>query len=216
MTRALIFDMDGVLINNTAYQARAFQALFTDLGLTTNARKLLDRLNGMPAPDILRHVFRQPVPLKQRKEYAAQREFLYRTLYRGHRQETPGLSAFLTAARGSGLRLGLGTGSPSETISFIIDHLDLRRLFDVVVGADEVKRGKPHPDTFLAVARKLGVAPAECVVFEDAVLGEQAATRAGMPFVGVTATLPAAAFKKPLAVIKDFRELTVPGLLALG
>ena len=119
------------------------------------------------------------------------------------------------AARGSGLKLGLGTGSGKETIAFILDHLDLRRFFDVVVGADEVKRGKPHPDTFLAVAHKLGVAPAECVVFEDAVLGEQAATRAGMHFVAVAATLKAADFKNPLAVIKDFRDLTVPQLLAL-
>ena len=73
--------MDGVLVDNTPYQARAFQLLFRDLGLTTNARQLLKRLNGMPAPDILKAVFRHPVPKKQLEEYAAQREFLYRTLY---------------------------------------------------------------------------------------------------------------------------------------
>ena len=62
---ALIFDMDGVLIDNTPYQARAFQLLFRDLGLTTNARQLLRRLHGMPAGDILKTVFRHPVPKKQ-------------------------------------------------------------------------------------------------------------------------------------------------------
>ena len=66
--KALIFDMDGVLIDNTPYQARAFQALFLDLGLTTNACRLLRRLNGMPATAILQSVFRHDVPEKVLKE----------------------------------------------------------------------------------------------------------------------------------------------------
>ena len=81
MLPALIFDTNGVIVDNTAYQARAFQQLFRDLGTTTNARTLLKRLNGMPATDILKLVLHYPVPAKQLKEYAAQREFLYRTLY---------------------------------------------------------------------------------------------------------------------------------------
>ena len=207
--------MDGVLVDNTPHQARAFQALFTDLGLNTRALPLLKRLNGMPAPDILARVFRHPVPLKQRKTYADQREFLYRTLYRAHRKEVPGLSAFLAAARAAGFRLGLGTGSGPETIAYILDHLNLRRFFDVVVGAEDINKGKPHPDTFLTVAQKLGVPPADCVVFEDAVLGEQAAYRAGMRCIAVATTLTAADFQRPLAVIKDFSGFTVPQLRAL-
>jgi beta-phosphoglucomutase-like phosphatase (HAD superfamily) len=73
--------MDGVLLDNTAVQARAFRLLFRDLGLTTNARRLLRRLNSIPATAILQNVFRHEVPEKQLKEYAAQREFLYCTLY---------------------------------------------------------------------------------------------------------------------------------------
>lgn len=200
--------MDGVLVDNTPAQARAFQLLFRDLGLTTNARRLLRRLNGMPAHEILRHVFRQPVPLKQLKEYAAQREFLYRTLYWHKRRALPGLVAFLQAARAAGHPIGLGTGSGEETIKYIVDHLDLRRYFDVIVGKDDVGRGKPHPDTYTAVADKLGVAPEKCIVFEDAKLGEQAAYRAGMRCVAVTTTLNAEDFQAPLLVIDDFTALT--------
>lgn len=208
--------MDGVVVDNTAYQARAFQLLFRDLGLTTNARQLLKRLNGMPATDILQTVFRHPVPAKQLKEYAAQRELLYRTLYWTKRREMPGLSAFLQAARAAGHPVGLGTGSGGPALRYILDHLGLRRYFDAVVGEDDVSQGKPHPDTFTAVARKLGVAPADCLVFEDAVLGEQAAYRAGMRCVAVTSTLPASAFQAPLLAIRDFTALTVPQLLAAG
>jgi HAD superfamily hydrolase (TIGR01509 family) len=215
MKPTLIFDMDGVLVDNTPVQARAFQLLFRDLGLTTNARELLKRFNGMPATNILKTVFRHPVPEKQLKEYASQREFLYRTLYWDKRRETPGLTAFLEAARAAGFKIGLGTGSPSETIAYIIDHLDLRRHFDVVVGKDDVDRGKPHADTFSTVAKKLGADPDDCIVFEDAVLGEQAAYKAGMRVVAVASGLPAKAFQAPMAVIKDFTGLTPEQLLAL-
>ena len=207
MKLALIFDLDGVIVNNTAYQARAFQLLFRDLGLSTNAKKLLARFNGMPATNILKTVFKSPVSDKQLKEYAAQREFLYRVLYYEKRRETPGLTDFLVAARAAGFKIGLGTGSPADTIGYLIDHLDLRRHFDVVVGKDDVERGKPHPDTFATVARKLGVAPENCLVFEDAVLGEQAAYKAGMRCVAVLSSLKEKNFQAPLHAIKDFTGL---------
>ncbi|GAA4002292.1 beta-phosphoglucomutase family hydrolase [Hymenobacter fastidiosus] len=205
---ALIFDLDGVVIDNTRYQARAFQLLFRDLGLTTNAARLLRRLNGMPASNILKTVFTSPVPKKKLEEYATQREFLYRTLYWKHRRETAGLTAFLQAARAAGFRLALGTGSGAETISYILDHLGLRQYFDVIIGKDDVAQGKPHGDTFAAAARKLGVPPEHCLVFEDAVLGEQAAYRAGMRVVAVASSLKPADFQAPLLVIKDFTDLT--------
>ncbi|AII51646.1 HAD family hydrolase [Hymenobacter sp. APR13] len=212
---ALLFDMDGVLIDNTPEQARAFQLLFRDLGLTTNARRLLRHLNGMPASEILATVFTNPVPKKQLEEYAAQRELLYRVLYWNKRREVAGLTAFLQAARAAGCRIGLGTGSGEDTIGYILDHLGLRRYFDVVVGKDDVQHGKPHPDTYLTTARKLGIPPARCVVLEDAVLGEQAAYRAGMRCVAVGTSLKAADFQAPLAYIKDFTGFTPDNLLKL-
>jgi beta-phosphoglucomutase family hydrolase len=215
MKPALIFDMDGVLVDNTPVQARAFQLLFRDLGLTTNARQLLKRLNGMPAGEILQTVFRHPVPEEQIEIYAEQREFLYRTLYWSKRRALPGLVEFMKAARADGFKIGLGTGSGGPTLSYILDHLDLRQYFDVIVGKDDVPKGKPHPDTYTATAAKLGVKPENCIVFEDAVLGEQAAYRAGMRCVAVATSLPAKAFQAPLTVIKDFTELNPTRLLEL-
>ncbi|MCI1188160.1 HAD family phosphatase [Hymenobacter sp. DH14] len=215
MKPTLIFDMDGVLVDNTPVQARAFQLLFRDLGLTTNARQLLRRLNGMPAGDIIQSVFRHSIPQKQLDIYAEQREFLYRTLYWSKRRALPGLVAFLKSARAEGFNIGLGTGSGGPTLSYILDHLDLRQYFDVIIGKDDVPNGKPHPDTYSLTAAKLGAKPESCIVFEDALLGEQAAYRAGMRCVAVATTLPGKAFQAPLAVIKDFTELTPARLLEL-
>jgi HAD superfamily hydrolase (TIGR01509 family) len=212
---ALIFDMDGVLIDNTAYQARAFQLLFREHGLTTNARRLLERMNGMPATNILKTVFRHPVPEKELKKYADQREFLYRVLYWNKRRELAGLRAFLEAARLAGFKIALGTGSPPETIEYIVDHLNLRHLFDAITGKDDVERGKPHADTFTTAAKQLGVPPAQCIVFEDAVLGEQSAYKAGMRCICLSTSVKGSKFQNPMKIIKDFTEIAPQDVLDL-
>ncbi|TVT39270.1 HAD family phosphatase [Hymenobacter setariae] len=206
--QALIFDMDGVIIDNTPIQARAFQLLFRDLDLKADANDLLRRFNGMPATEILEQLFDEPQSKEDLKKYADQREFLYRTLYWDERQPLAGLVEFLAAARAAGLKIGLGSGSANDTLSYILDHLDLRRFFDVVVGADDVDAGKPHPETYATVAEKLGVASANCLVFEDSILGEHAAYKAGMHCIAVLTNLAKADFQAPLLAIKDFTELT--------
>jgi HAD superfamily hydrolase (TIGR01509 family) len=200
--QALIFDMDGVIVDNTPIQARAFQLLFRDQDVDADAAQLLRRLNGAPASEILKEAFaKKPQPDEKLESFAEQREFLYRTLYWDDRQPLPGLVEFLEAARASGLKIGLGSGSGQESIGYILDGLNLRRFFDVVISKDDVDKGKPHGDTYSVTAEKLGVAPAQCVVFEDAVLGEQ-------PCVAVASTLPGRDFQAPLLVIRDFTELT--------
>jgi HAD superfamily hydrolase (TIGR01509 family) len=204
--QALIFDMDGVLIDNTPIQARAFQLLFRDQGVQADATQLLRRLNGAPASEILKETFPDQ-PADKLEELAGQREFLYRTLYWDDRRPLPGLVEFLEAARAAGLKIGLGTGSGQETIGYILDDLNLRRFFDVVITKDDVDKGKPHADTYAVTAEKLGVNPENCVVFEDALLGEQAAYRAHMRCIAVASTLPGRDFQAPLLVIRDFTEL---------
>jgi beta-phosphoglucomutase family hydrolase len=204
--QALVFDMDGVILDNTPVQARAFQLLFRDLDVEADATQLLRRLNGMPATDILKQVIEKPTPEKELKKYADQREFMYRTLYWDERRPMAGLVEFLEAARAAGFKIGLGSGSANDTLSYILDYLDLRRFFDAVVGADDVEDGKPDPETYAAVAEKLGIKPENCLVFEDALLGEQAAYKAGMRCVAVTSTLSGPEFQAPLAVVRDFTE----------
>jgi beta-phosphoglucomutase family hydrolase len=206
--QALIFDMDGVIVDNTLVQARAFQHLFRDQAVEADAQQLLRRLNGAPASEILKEAFGESVPEEKLESYADQREFLYRTMYWDERRALPGLVEFLEAARAAGLKIGLGSGSGQPSIAYILDGLNLRRFFDVVISKDDVDKGKPHGDTYSVTAEKLGVDPAHCVVFEDAVLGEQSAYRAGMQCVAVASTLPGRDFQAPLLVIRDFTELT--------
>ncbi|WP_165768422.1 HAD family hydrolase [Hymenobacter amundsenii] len=119
------------------------------------------------------------------------------------------------AARAASFLITLGTGSGHDTIAYILDHLDLRRYFDVVVGKDDVPKVKPHPDIYTVTAQKLGIPPEQCLVFEDALLGEQAAYRAGMRCIGVRTILEATDFQAPLTVIPDFTHLTPERVLEL-
>jgi beta-phosphoglucomutase len=111
----------------------------------------------------------------------------------------------------------VATSAPPPNIVFTLDELDLRRHFDTVVGAADVRQGKPHPDVFLKAAEKLGVDPADCIVFEDAPMGVEAARRAGMRAVVITTTLPAEAFSEfdnVIAIVSDYAGFDVDGLLA--
>ena len=139
---------------------------------------------------------------------------LYRALYRPKLLPLPGLLALLDRLAAAGVRLGVASAAPLENRALVLDGLGLRARFHQAIGAEHAARGKPHPDLFLAAAAALGVAPAACVAFEDALLGVEAALAAGMQVAAVTTTQTAAALRGAGCrwVLADFREM--PGELA--
>jgi HAD superfamily hydrolase (TIGR01509 family) len=126
-----------------------------------------------------------------------------------------GFDDLIAQAKLRGVALAVATAAPNANIEFTLDGLDLRRHFDTVAGAADVARGKPHPDVFLLAAERCGVTPENCIVFEDAPLGVEAARRAGMRCVVLTTTLPAEAFAEfdnVIHIASDFSELTIDEL----
>jgi beta-phosphoglucomutase len=103
-------------------------------------------------------------------------------------QALPGLETFLTSLRQAGIRIALATAADRGNIDFTLDALGIRDHFDVIVGAEEVSKGKPDPEVFLLSARKLGVEPDACAAFEDSNPGIRAALAAGMRVVGIATT----------------------------
>lgn len=210
MKRALglLFDMDGVVCDNMPAHEEAWRRFFRERGIEIDAKDFRENTMGMPTREVLRYYFKRDFPPAEALELAAVKETLYRELYLPERRPAAGLLDFLKAARADGSRLGLGTGSRDDNVTFILDGLDLRRWFDAVVDGGEVVRGKPDPETFLTLAAKLGVAPADCVVFEDSLLGEEAASRAGMAVVAVTTSHRAGEFRRAALSVRDFAGLT--------
>ena len=210
-----LIDMDGVVCHNMPAHEEAWTSFFRGRGIEIDLDDFRSNTMGMPTREVLRYYYKRDVPPEEAHEAAAVKETLYRKLYLPERAPAKGLMAFLKGARAGGYRVGLGTGSKDDNVSFILDGLDLRPWFDAVVDGGMVTKGKPDPETFLILADKLKVAPKNCVVFEDSLLGEEAARRAGMPVVAITTSHREDEFKHAALRVRDFTTLSPAKAAAL-
>ncbi|MGO4476908.1 HAD family hydrolase [Massilia sp. 2TAF26] len=215
---AFIFDMDGTIVDNMAFHTRSWLEFFARRGKEYEAEAFFRETAGAQGREILRARLGDEVTDEEIAALAAEKDALYREMYGPHRAAIKGFDDFVTAADERGVALAVATSAPPKNIVFTLDELDLRRHFGAVVGATDVKQGKPHPDVFLKAAEKLGANPADCIVFEDAPMGVEAARRAGMRAVVITTTLPADAFAEfdnVLKIVNDYDELSVEDLLGV-
>ncbi len=216
--RAFIFDMDGVLTDNMRLHANSWVELFRDFGLEgLDAERYLVETAGMKGLDVLRYFLDPQISATEGERLTELKDFLYRVMSRDLIKPLPGLQQFLDSAERSGVRLGIGTGAGPKNIDYVLGILGLSSRFKAIVNPFQVKRGKPHPDIFLRAAELLEVDPAACIVFEDALPGVEAASRAGMPCIAVTTTNRAEAFSRfdnVLQVIDDFTQLNPNDLSA--
>lgn len=199
--------MDGVVCRNMPAHEEAWRRFFRGHGIEIEVKDFRENTMGMPTREVLAYYFKRPIPPGEAHAHAVIKEGLYRELYRPQRRAAAGLRRFLSASRAAGCRLGLGTGSKDDNVTFILDGLKLRASFDAVVDGGDVKKGKPDPETFLLLADRLKVRPRDCVVFEDSLLGTEAARRAGMKVVAVTTSHGAAEFPDAALTMRDFRAL---------
>lgn len=182
--RAFVFDMDGTLVDNMRFHGAAWQAMLLENGVEADAREFLVKTAGKTNREIIPHFFKNATEEKL-LELGLRKEAIYRELFLPERRVIAGAVEFLDAARTLGVRMAVATAAPVANMEFILDGLDLRKFFDAITTAADVSRGKPDPEVFLESAEKLGVEPKNCLVFEDAVNGFQAAHRAGMKSIGI-------------------------------
>lgn len=206
---ALLFDMDGTIVDNMSYHTDTWLEMLRERGVETTAEEFFANTAGMPNPAILRHYFGDAMGPEAVAAFDVEKEETYRRLYGPHVRPMPGLVELLDWARENGIRLGLATSAPPQNIAFTLAGCGLTDAFDQIVGAKDVTHGKPHPEIYLTCAARLGVEPKDCVVFEDAPMGIESALRAGMR-VFVLTTVLSAEHAQAIAgverVIADFRE----------
>lgn len=215
--RALIFDMDGTIVDNMGFHTQSWITFFARRGRDIDADEFFRTTAGRQGKEIIRSYVGEDLEDEAVATLNHEKEAVYRELYAPHRKAVEGFEDLVADARSQGIALAVGTAAPPANVEFTLDGLDLRRHFDTVVGALDVARGKPHPDVFVEAARRCGAEPANCIVFEDAPLGVEAARRAGMRCVVITTTLPAEAFAEfdnVIKIVSDFAELSVDELFA--
>ncbi len=214
--KAFLFDLNGTMINDMAYHLDAWHHMITnDLGASLSREALKKEMYGKNE-EVLDRVFGAGrFTPAQMAEISMEKEKRYQEVYLPHLQLIAGLPQFLDTASRQGIPMAIGSAAITFNIDFVLDNLHIRHYFKAIVSADNVTRSKPDPETYLLAARQLGVSPSDCIVFEDAPKGVEAAANAGMQSVVLTTMHTAeefAAYNNVIAFVEDY---TAPALALL-
>ena len=190
-TSAVIFDLDGVLVDSGAHHRAAWTALLGELGVAVPSE--FWRLTiGRTADEALPHLLGRPLSPSEVRQLSRRKHEHYVTFSRAGLPAVAGAPAFVTSLVRLGVPRAVATSARGTDATRLLGNLGLLAHFEVIVAAEDVRRGKPAPDVFLTAAEHLGIRPEACLVFEDSVLGVQAGREAGMRVIGVTTGYTAA------------------------
>jgi len=177
--KAFLFDLNGTMIDDMDYHIRAWHRLLNGMGARISLEETRLQCYGKNH-ELLERVFPGRFSGEEKQRISVEKERAYQQGFRPHLKLLNGLDAFLKKAKEYPFKMAIGSAAITMNIDFVLDGLNIRNYFDAIVSADDVQTSKPDPETFLVCAQKLGIAPADCLVFEDSPKGTEAAWRAGM------------------------------------
>ena len=211
--KACLFDLDGVLVDTARFHYLAWRLLADRFGFefTETDNERLKGVSRMDSLDILLEIGNITLSDKDKLMVADEKNQLYLKYIRNMTGDDvlPGVRTFLTEVRQAGIRVALG--SVSRNAGEILNRTGLTAMFDAIVDGNMITHAKPHPEVFETGARMLDIPAADCIVFEDAVAGIQAAHHACMKCVGVGS--PEILAEADL-IIPGFQNLTWKGVVS--
>jgi HAD superfamily hydrolase (TIGR01509 family) len=215
VTGAFIFDMDGTLVDSMPFHAKSWVQFARRHGIAMPVEEILRRTTGRTGTECMREVFERPLREDEARTLVNEKEAIYRDLFAPVFAEVRGCRRFVAAAAARGLKIAVATAGDQHNIEFVLSRLKLQPAPAAIVGGDQGLPGKPEPALFLEAARRLAIAPSECIVFEDAPFGIEAARRAGMRAVAVCSTHGPRELAGPhvVAQVRDYDELTTSNFL---
>ena len=188
-TRAVIFDLDGVLVDSEGLHVDAWKTLFARHGIEVTDQEYRDAV-GMLDADWIAGLFGRRGQQTDPEWWQAAKRRVYRDILAANVRLFPGVDVLVRALHAAGLRLAVASSSWRENIHTVLDATGLAHCFAVLTGKEDVRRHKPHPEPYLRTARALAVPPAACTVVEDSDIGIEAARRAGMRCIAIPNSLP--------------------------
>jgi len=213
MTKAVLWDLDGVLVDTAPFHFEAWQELFQSLGKGF-ADADFRRTFGLRNDAILGDILGELAPAEVGR-LAQKKEELYREKIEGRVTAIPGAMGLLRRLQQRGRKSAIVSSTTRENVRVVLGSLGLEGVFEAVVAEEDAPRGKPDPQGFLVAAQKLGVEAEECVVIEDAPGGVEAAKRAGMRCIGVTTSRPREALAGADLVVDRLEEAGVYSFLGI-
>ncbi|MBD0276769.1 MAG: HAD-IA family hydrolase [Flavisolibacter sp.] len=173
------------MINDQSYHVRSWHRILNNLGANISLEQMKEECYGKNH-ELLERIFPKRFSDEEKTRLSFEKEKQYQEDFRPHLKLLPGLRGFIKEAYEAGIKLGIGSAAIQNNIDYVLDGLNIRKYFNAIVSADDVTESKPHPETFLRCAEKLGITPDNCLVFEDAPKGAEAAMNAGMDCIIIT------------------------------
>jgi beta-phosphoglucomutase-like phosphatase (HAD superfamily) len=206
-TRALIFDMDGTMVDSMPAHAKAWDLFRQRHHLQMSVEEILKRTTGRNGIECVRELLGQDIPDDEAKRMIDEKEADYRRIFAQDFREVAGFSAFARRAKARGLKIAVATAGDKNNLHFVLERVHVHP--DAEVRGDQGLPGKPEPDIFLKAAKMLDVEASGCIVFEDAPFGIEAAQRAGMRAVAICSTHKAQELAGPHVIVsvRDYEEL---------
>jgi beta-phosphoglucomutase family hydrolase len=209
---AAIFDWDGVVIDSSRQHEKSWELLAAEEGRTLAPDDFM-RGFGRKSEQIIREMLGWTNDPQEARRLAVRKETLYREIVRaGGIAPLPGVAEWLARLRAASVPCAIASSTHLANIRCVLEVIRLEKFFRAIVSAEDVTRGKPDPEVFLAAARKIDLSADRCVVFEDAHVGIEAARAAGMKVIAVTTTHPAEELQDADRVVRRLDELNVEEL----
>lgn len=212
--RAVIWDLDGVILDSADEHRRAWKRLAEDEGILFSDEDFWTTF-GKRNNDIIPHYWRVTSE-QQLQELAKRKELYFREFIRETAAFLPGAEELMRDLHDAGFVQALASSTPVENIQLISELLDLKRYLSALVSGETVAHGKPAPDIFLRAAEALNVAPTTCVVIEDAVAGVQAAHAAGMRCIAVAGARDLPGLRAAELMVRDLTGVNVERVRSLA
>jgi beta-phosphoglucomutase len=180
--KGFLFDLNGTMVNDMPYHINAWHKEIIKLGGDLTLDEMKHQCYGKN-DELLERIFPGRFTMEEKIKLGNDKEALYRIEFRPHLKLIEGLDNFLALAAKAQIKMAIGSAAITENINFVIDNMNIRPYFDAIVSANNVKKSKPDPETFLKCAQMLDLAPSDCIVFEDTPKGVECALNAGMKAV---------------------------------
>jgi beta-phosphoglucomutase family hydrolase len=213
VTKAVVWDMDGVIADTIPLHFEVWHDMLQEMGMKFTQDDF-KRVSGMRSEEVIQHILGGDVA--QIQSIARNKEERFRQRVKRRINLFPGVKNLLELFVTKGFRQVLASSAPKENVVLLINELKIGSYFDSIVSGEDVTWGKPNPEVFLIAARRLGVAPKNCIVIEDAIAGIRAAKAAGMRCIAVANTFPREELQQADLVVNSLEEVDEETLKVLS
>lgn len=209
---AVIFDMDGVLVDNNKYHNMAWLEFCKRKNFKVTNDDITSRFGNLN-DEYFKFLYGRQLPKDESEKLGEEKESIYRQIYEKEIQPAEGLIDLLKELKSYGFKIGVATSANTHNLNFVLDKTNVRDFFDATVDSSMVTKGKPDPEVFLKAAELLNVPPSKCLIFEDSVHGVEAACNARIKVVALTTTFAPEKLKDAYLIIKGFPEIRIKTII---